>query len=168
MRRIVFRTDEEQADPRLFWLRSDEEFFAAGACHVLAGAFLALHPHAEFSAWSIRPRAPHGRGGHIVVAGEDLVFDWAGYSPRDAFLSEYVDAMRTLFPDWGWDFDKLDMDPIAWDFCRTRNHRHPTQFPHDPIPRATAFIRRFPSPYSVTAAHHAQKSRTNGAAWGYL
>lgn len=149
MRRIVFRTDEEKANPGLFWLRPDEEFFAAGACHVLAGTFLAMYPQAGFSAWSIRARAPIERGSHIVVAGEDLAFDCAGYGRRDVFLPEYVEAMRTLFPGWTCDFDELDLDPMGWDFCRTTNHRHPTQFPHDPIPRATAFIRKFPSPDSV-------------------
>ena len=116
---------------------------------MLAGTFLAMYPRAEFSAWRIRPRTPHGRGGHIVVVRKDLVFDCAGYSRRDAFLEEYVEAMRTVFPDWTCDFDKLDMDPIGWDFCRTQNHRHPSQFPHDPIPRAEAFVRRFPSPDDI-------------------
>ena len=74
------------------------------------------------------------------------MFDYAGYRRRAAFLPEHVEAMRALFPDRACHFDELDMDPMGWDFCRTRNHRHPTQFPHDPIARATAFIHRFPSP----------------------
>ena len=62
----------------------DREFFAAGACHVLAGTFLTMHPRAEFSAWRVRQRMPQGRGGHIVVAGKNLVFDCAGYSRHRA------------------------------------------------------------------------------------
>ncbi len=157
MRSAIFRTEEEKADPRLFWLRPDEEFFAAGACHVLAGSFLAMYPRAEFAPWRIRPR--NGRGGHIVVVRKNLVFDCAGYSGRDDFLTEYVEAMRTVFPDWRCDFDQLDMDPIGWEFCRTQNHRHPSQFPYDPIPRAEAFVRRFPSPDDVLATVESDRRR---------
>ena len=46
----------------------DREFFAAGACHVLAGTFLTMHPRAEFSAWRVRQRMPQRRRAHSLTA----------------------------------------------------------------------------------------------------
>lgn len=146
MRRIVLRTSEEKADADLSWSRPDEEFFASGACHVLAAMFLSMYPRAGFRACGVSPRAPHRRGEHVVVARDDLVFDWAGYSPRETFVAEYSEAMRTIFPDWAGDFTPINVDVIGWDFCMARNHRHPSQFRHDPLSRAEAFVRRFAPP----------------------
>lgn len=149
MRKVVLRTPEEKADATLWWSRSDEDFFAAGACHVLAAVFLATYPSAEFGAWIIRPRAPHSRAVHVVAARDDLVFDSTGYSEREAFLAEYIDALRRGHRDWACDFVAIDTDPIGWDFCRSSNHRHPSQFPSDPIPRAQAFLSSFASPLDL-------------------
>jgi hypothetical protein len=95
MRTIILRTAEEKADQRLSWSLPDEEFFASGACHVLAAAFLKTYPDAGFEAWSISPRGGQ-RGSHMVVVRDDLVFDWAGYSRRDDFLADYFGAMQRL------------------------------------------------------------------------
>ncbi len=83
------------------------------------------------------------RGGHLVVLRGDRVFDWTGYAPRDAFLNEYFAAMHRIFPEWDARFEPADADPISWEFCRTHHHRHPSQFLHDPLPRARAYVRRF-------------------------
>src|SRR5687768_8983112 len=99
MRRIVLRTPEEKADANLCWSRPDEDFFAAGACHVLAAVFLVTYPCAGFRAWSVCPRPPHHRAGHVVVSRDDVIFDWAGYADRETFLVEYVQAVRTIIPD---------------------------------------------------------------------
>ena len=143
MRRIILRTPEEKADLGLSWSRPDEDFFASGGCHVLAAAFLETYPGAGFEAWSIWPKRGH-RGGHMVVARDELVFDWAGYSRRDAFLTEYFEAMRTTFPDWDASFERVYECPVDREFCARTGARHPSQFLHDPLPRARAFVARFP------------------------
>ena len=143
MRRIILRTPEEKADLDSCWSRPDEEFFASGACHVLAAAFLIEYPEAGFQPWRFAPSAGH-RGGHMVVVRDDLVFDWAGYERRDAFLRDYFGAMREIFHDWEARFIPVESDPIGWEFCSLHNHRHPSQFLHDPLPRARAFAGRFP------------------------
>jgi hypothetical protein len=79
----------------------------------------------------------------MVVARDDLVFDWAGFQRRDGFLLEYFEAMRRVFPDWDARFELIELDPIGWDFCRLHKHRHPSQFLHDPLPRARAFVNGF-------------------------
>ena len=148
-RRIILRTPEEKADLASSWSRPDVEFFACGACHVLAAAFLLEYPEAGFHPWRIAPSAGH-RGGHVVVVHGDLVFDWAGYERRDAFLADYFGSMRSIFPDWDARFVPAESDPIGWDFCGLHNHRHPSQFPHDPLPRARAFASKFPPPSART------------------
>ena len=145
LRKVILRSAEEKADLELSWSRPDEEFFASGACHVLAAAFLMTYPEAGFQNWGIWPKHGH-RGGHVVVVREDLVFDWAGYCHRAVFLAEYFEALRAVFPTWDADFLPIDRDPIGWDFCQTTNARHPSRFRHDPLPRALAFVRRFPPP----------------------
>ena len=42
------RTPAERADQMLSWNRDDVRFFAAGACHILAFAFLEVYPKAGF------------------------------------------------------------------------------------------------------------------------
>jgi hypothetical protein len=144
-RRIILRSPEEKADPRLSWSRPDEEFFASGACHVLTAAFLLEYPAAGFSSWGVRP-STGDRGSHVVAIRGDLLFDWAGYSDREVFVSSYVEAMRMLVPGWDAELVPLKMDPIGWDFCKLTCSRHSSQFPHDPLPRALSYVRRFPPP----------------------
>jgi hypothetical protein len=140
--RIVLRTPEEKADLEGCWARSDEDFFGSGGCHVLAAAFLEARPHLRFRALMIQP-AQGFRGGHVVVASATVVFDCRGWSLRDQFMQSYSEAMCRLSP--GWSYTLLEIDnPIAWEFCREHEHRHPSQFFRDPMARARAFLSRFP------------------------
>lgn len=145
VRKIVLRTPEEKADLALSWSRPDEEFFASGACHVLAAALLRTFPKSGFEARRIRPTLGQ-RAGHVVVAREDVVFDCRGYTCRKAFFGEYRDAVRRLILDWDAEFVPLDLDPIGWDYCRATRSRHPSQFFQDPMPRALAYMSRFAPP----------------------
>jgi hypothetical protein len=140
--RIVLRTPEEKADLDASWARPDEEFFASGACHVLAAAFLEAREHAGFHAIMIQPAAGF-RGVHVVIANDDTIFDCRGWNPRDSFLQYYAEAMSGLSPGWSYTLASVT-DPIGWEFCRTHRHRHPSQFKQDPMPRARAFLARFP------------------------
>ncbi len=53
--------------------------------------------------------------------------------------------MGALLPGWSSTLVDVD-DAIGWDFCRAHHHRHPSQFLRDPLPRARAFVLRFPLP----------------------
>ena len=143
MRELSLRTPAEKSDLAWAWSRSDEAFFAAGACHVLAAAFLLTYPNEGFRPWRLVPSTGQ-RGGHLVVMRDELVFDCAGYATRTPFLAEYFTAMRRLVADWDAHFVPLELDPIGWEFCGSNQHRHPSQFLHDPLPRALALARRFP------------------------
>jgi hypothetical protein len=139
--RIVSRTPEEKADLDASWARPDEEFFASGACHILAGAFLEARGNLGFHALMIQPAAAFG-GVHVVIASNRAIFDCRGWSPRDQFLQSYAEAMSQLLPGWSCTLTPV-ADPIGWDFCRAYSHRHPSQFKHDPMARARAFLGGF-------------------------
>lgn len=48
------RTPEERKDQRLAWIRSDERFFASGACPILAFAFMETYPDAGYEIFALR------------------------------------------------------------------------------------------------------------------
>lgn len=144
MFRIVLRTPEEKADLEASWARPDEEFFASGACHILAGAFLEEQSRPDFYAVMIKPTAG-ARGAHVVTANRRAIFDCRGWSPLDQYLRHYSDAMSRVVPGWSCELFRID-DPIGWDFCIAYRHRHPTQFGCDPMPRAKAFLSKFSLP----------------------
>ena len=112
---------------------------------MLAAAFLAEYPEAGFRPWRLVPLVGH-HGGHLILARDNLVFDWAGFQLREAFLLDYFGAMQRFFPEWDAALVPVELDPIGWDFCRLHNHRHPTQFLRDPLPRARAFATKFRPP----------------------
>lgn len=132
---------EQKRDLAWSWNRSDEDFFARGACHVLCAVFLQACRNREFSALLILP-VGNFRGRHVIAATANVVFDWRGFSPRDTFLQEYSDAHRSSFPDWDYGLVPVT-DPVGDDFCARHNHRRPDQFLHDPIPRAKAHLQQF-------------------------
>jgi len=75
------RTQGAKRDPVKRWALPEKVFFACGACHVLAHAFLTRYPSKGFVPLWIRPAAGH-TGNHIVVVrrDDDLAFDYHGYS----------------------------------------------------------------------------------------
>ena len=80
-------------DPVKRWALPDRVFFACGACHILAHAFLEEHGRPEHEVVWIKP-STHRIGNHIVVATADWVFDFHGYSRRDSFLKHVWKTSR--------------------------------------------------------------------------
>ena len=136
-------------DPVRRWALPERAFFACGACHILARAFLDRYPAAGGRAMWIRP-APGFTGNHIVVDGGDWVFDWHGYAGRRRYLDHYGAKARRWWP--GWSATLVDLPPeVLVSESRSRRHaglwlREPGQFLHDAMPRARAFLDRFPPP----------------------
>jgi hypothetical protein len=142
---MIFRTAEQKADLRGSFERPDRPFFAAGACHVLAHAFLETNPSAGFEAVHIKPR-PGFRGTHIVAASDALVFDYHGFTERDRFFRHLFSKMGRFLPGWDADLVPIKASAISKEWCEANSHRMPHQFFKDPLPRAFAFARRFPPP----------------------
>jgi hypothetical protein len=141
---MIFRTEEQKRDPVRSWYRSDRSFFAAGACHILAGAFLETYPNTGFNPQLISPH-PGLPGSHVFVSNGEIVFDYHGISKHHDFLSHYFTKIRRFFPRWQGEIIRLKESPISESFCRTYNHRLPSQYLHNPLPRAFSFLAHFPS-----------------------
>lgn len=133
----MFRTPAQKVDLAACWLRSDQEFFSSGACHILAGAFLEAHPRSVFQAYLLQP-AGGFRGAHVLVAGDDVTFDWKGYQPRSDYLRSFEQERQMTMPGWYCSMIPVS-DPLGWRFCRRFHHRHPSQFPDDVLARARRF-----------------------------
>jgi hypothetical protein len=133
------RTPAERADQVLSWNRCDVRFFAAGACHILAFAFLEAYPEAGF-----RPVGVWARGqahpSHVYVTDGERAFDFGGWTP----LSELLAVTRAVEPDAGYEQRPIKGDLTA--FCREHNHRERSYYAHDPWERALRYLEQFPKP----------------------
>ena len=131
------RTVAQKADLEASWLRPDGDFFSAGACHILAGVFLEAHPGSDFASYLLQPACGF-RGGHVLVVGDEVTFDWRGYQQRTDGLALLEQERRAVMPGWHCSMISI-ADPLSWTFCRQFHHRHPSQFPHDVMERARRF-----------------------------
>lgn len=135
-----------KSDPFRHWHRPDRHFFANGACQVLAYAFLEKYPELGFHARWIKPAAGH-IGNHIFVTNGSNAFDYHGLTTEERLLSLTFRRARRFFP--GWDATLIDLQTdILISERRSRQIeglwlREPTQFLHNALPRARAFLDRF-------------------------
>jgi hypothetical protein len=140
-------------DPEKRWALPDRVFFACGACHILAYAFLEKHGSSDMQALWIRPD-PGFTGNHIFVSAQGWAFDYHGYSERKRFLDHTWKRARRWWPGWGATLIELPPDVLISE-AKSRRYeslwlREPKQFLHDAMPRARAYLNRFPAP-SLTA-----------------
>jgi hypothetical protein len=142
---MIFRSPEAKRDLIQSWRRPDRPFFASGACHILAGVFLEKYTEAGYRPFLISP-TPGLRGQHVFVANDEWSFDYHGYVRNDCYFVHYEGKMRRFFPGWNGHIKELEDSPLGSDFCREHGHRRPDEFPHDPLPRALAFLMRFRQP----------------------
>lgn len=131
------------------WDLPERVFFARGACHVLAYAFLDAYRQAGFRAIWIKP-APGHTGNHIVIVRDDLAFDYHGYSSWTRLLAHTHAKANRWWPGWRAELVPLPMDVLISE-AKSRAIeglwlREPRQFLHDAMPRARDFLRRFPDP----------------------
>lgn len=97
----------------------------------------------------IRPAEGH-TGNHIVVDDGDTVFDFHGYSDRRRFLDHYWRRARFHHP--GWDATLVELAPdvlVSGPASRQIDGlwlRGPDEYFADALPRARAFLDRFPPP----------------------
>ncbi len=136
-------------DPVMRWALPDRVFFACGACHILAHAFLERWGRPDMAALWLRPAAGF-TGNHIVVATADWTFDYHGYAPRAAYFAHVNRRARQRWPGWTADLMQLPRDVLISE-AKSKTYpglwlREPKQFLHDAAPRARAFLERFPGP----------------------
>jgi len=141
---MIFRSDTDKADLSASWHRPDRAFFASGACHILAHAFLQRCSETKYHALYILPQ-PGFRGSHVIVSNGKSIFDYHGRTNRDFFLNHYFAKMRRFFPGWQAELLPIESSLVEEKFCRRFNHRMPHQFFKDPLPRAYSFLNRLQS-----------------------
>lgn len=147
----VIRTPNyRKRDPVMRWALPERVFFACGACHVLAHAFLERHGTDGRRAMWIRPEAGFS-GHHVFVDGGGWTFDFHSYAQPGELYAHHRKRARQRCP--GWEATLVDIppavlvseagsrafDPALW-------LREPGQFLHDALPRARRFLNRFPLP----------------------
>jgi hypothetical protein len=143
------RTPGSKRDPVKQWALPDRVFFAAGACHILAYAFLEAYPESGFQPKWLRPIPGH-TGNHIVVVRDDVVFDYHGYAEWDVHCAHTRRRANQFWP--GWDADTVDLHREALvSNAEARRYdglvmKEPKDYLFDPLPRARAYLRRFPAP----------------------
>ena len=142
---MIFRSPEAKSDLLRSWNRPDRPFFAAGACHILAVAFLEAYPDAGYRPIHLRPEAGH-RGSHVAVSNGRVIFDYHGYTDEETYFAHYFSKIRRFFPDWQGTVVPLNESPTGIIFCREYQHRMPDQYPHDPRSRAAFYLKRFRAP----------------------
>ena len=151
------------------WALPDRVFFACGACHILAYAFLARWARPDLRITWIKPSAGY-IGTHIVVDGGYWVFDYHGYSAKARFLDHTWRGAQRRWP--GWDATLVDLPAdvlISYEKSRTFDGlqlREPTQFLYDAMPRAKAYLARFGEPPPdlklASAASSGRRSTASG------
>lgn len=130
-------------DPDLCWRRSDQEFFADGACHILA--FAAASVFSQLSVVAVR-RHGETRAAHAIAGDGRWAFDHAGWSRE----SEILKKTARQEPGSSW-----ELVPVATDlgsYCLEHGVRDRHQFAHDPWWRAIAYLAKFPPPPVVSRA----------------
>ncbi len=139
----------KKRDPVVRWNLPDRIFFACGACHILAFAFLETFADPSYKAVWVKPAEGYW-GNHVFIDGGDWVFDYHGYSDGDAFLKHTWRKADHWWP--GWTATLVDLPPdvlVSEEKSKTYDGlwlREPGQFLHDAIPRAHAYLKRFPPP----------------------
>lgn len=138
-----------KGNPTLRWALPDRVFFASGACHILAYAFLEKYPSSGFAPVWIKP-ARGFTGNHIVVLHEGIAFDYHGYCEWTKLLAHMHSKANRWWPGWTADVLPLPKDVLISE-SKSRAIdglwlREPTQYLHDAMPRAQRFLNRFPSP----------------------
>lgn len=140
---IFERTPEERSDPFKSWARSDQAFFASGACHILADLFVQLHQREGFRMIYLRP--PQGfPGNHVYASNGVWAFDHNGWTKESELLRVTELAYKQKYP--GWKYTRLTIEPgsdALEKFCKANNHRLPWQFAYLPWERAYGYIKRF-------------------------
>jgi hypothetical protein len=135
--------------PDLQWALADRQFFACGACHILAYAFLGKYPASGFGAVWIKPAAGY-TGNHVVATDGDIAFDYHGFSRWRHLLEHTTRKAERLMPGWSCTLVPLPPEALTSE-ARSKEIeglwlRGPEQCLHDALPHARAFLDRFEPP----------------------
>ncbi|MFI7212775.1 hypothetical protein ACIBP4_22975 [Micromonospora maritima] len=137
---VFRRTPLERSDQRLAWDRTDQAFFAAGACHILAWVCRDAYPDRSIGLAGLR-FTDDIQVWHVYATWAGWAFDHSGWHPRADLLA----ANR--------DFESRPLEAVALpadlaEFCAAHHSRMPHQYWGDPLPRARAYLTRHAPPWA--------------------
>ncbi|QBF31014.1 hypothetical protein [Thalassococcus sp. S3] len=131
-----------KTDPKRRWALPDRIFFGYGACHILAGVYLARPPLDGFYAERIVPKDGFA-GNHIFVTDGAVAFDYHGYSARRALLEHHMAGWAAQYDrKWACRIEHVTFDLLSRSDLNARKMLGPDQYFSDPVARANAFINR--------------------------
>jgi hypothetical protein len=135
---VFRRTPIERSDQRVSWERTDQAFFAAGACHILAWTCRDAHPGREIGLAAMRKTGDE-HPFHVYATWAGWAFDASGWHPEPELLR--VNAEFEGVP-----VESFAITAALEEFCAVHLHRLPDQFWRDPRPRARRHLDRFTFP----------------------
>jgi hypothetical protein len=143
---ILFRrTQEERHDLFLSWNRPDKNFFAAGACHILASVFVQLYHMQGYKMIYLRGLEPHNTN-HVYASNGEWAFDHCGFTLESELLETTRLVYRQHYVDWEYATEViLNLEQ----FCQQYHHRLPWQYLHLPWERAYCYIKSFEMPHQL-------------------
>lgn len=149
----ILRDPSAKNDPARRWALPDRVFFACGACHILAFAFLERFPDAGYAPVWIKPKT--GRGNHVVLKCCDDAFDYHGHSSWDRLIHHFQAKNEARWPGWTAEFVELAPADLIAGLGSSRfdglHLRGPHEFLHDALPRARRWLDRFGPPPTLSA-----------------
>lgn len=134
------RTAAERADQRVSWERSDQAFFASGACHILAWTCRRWHCDRTIRIAGMR-FGGEPRAFHVYATWETWAFDHSGWNAETDLLTVNADFEGRLV-------ERFEISSTLADFCAGHHHRMPGEYWHDPVPRASAYVDRHTPPWT--------------------
>jgi hypothetical protein len=133
------RTQIERSDQRVAWKRTDQAFFAAGACHVLAWVCREAFPARSIGIAAVRFESEQ-QVFHTYATWNGWAFDHSGWNPEPELL-----AVNTDFE--GRPLERIEITVGFADFCEQHCHRMPNQYWRDSLPRAREYVARYSAPW---------------------
>ncbi|MFU8875031.1 hypothetical protein [Micromonospora sp. SL4-19] len=134
------RTAIERSDQRVAWERTDQAFFASGACHILAWVCRDSYPARSIEIAGVR-LAGERQVFHTYAAWGGWAFDHSGWNPEPQLL-----VVNTDFE--GHPLERVKIIEGLAEFCEKHHHRMPNQYWHDPILRARDYLGRYLPPWA--------------------
>jgi hypothetical protein len=138
------RTPIERSDQRVSWQRTDQAFFAAGACHILAWVCRDSYPDQsiELAAMFLAgERHPF----HVYASCNGWAFDSSGWNLESQLLAVNADFESRPV-------ERVEIAAGLAEFCETHIHRMPHQYWRDPILRAREYVSRYAPPWAAQFA----------------
>lgn len=133
------RTPRERASQQVSWQRSDQAFFASGACHILAWSCRDAHPQQPIGVAAMRFPA-ESCAFHVYATWAGWAFDHSGWNPEPELL-----AVNSAFE--GRPVERIEVGLDLASFCAAHDSRMPHQYWRDPWPRARAYVAGYVPPW---------------------